>query len=67
MWPIVLRKGIPALIALTLVSAFLPDAARAAGGFDAGAGFVAGHTGPRMALRPWACVLVSAMAISVIC
>jgi hypothetical protein len=36
MWPIVLRKGIPALIALTLVSAFLPDSARAAGGFYAG-------------------------------
>jgi hypothetical protein len=44
MWPRVLRKGIPALITLTLMSALLPDPARA-GRFFAGAG-LRGGVGP---------------------
>ncbi len=36
MWPRVLRKGIPALITLTLMSTSWPDPARAAGFYAAG-------------------------------
>ena len=39
MWPKVLRKRIPTLIGLTLMSAVLPHAAWAQDGFYAGAGF----------------------------
>ena len=45
MWPSVLRKGIPALITLTLMSASSPDAAHAAGLY-AGAGFRGGSYRP---------------------